>query len=200
MESRVKVAGHPVHPMLIVFPLGLLATAVIFDLIALVSHASRWTEVAYYLIGAGVIGGLAAAVPGWIDWFAIPRRTRAKRIGLLHGIGNVLVLVLFATSWLLRRDNPAVPPTGAIVAGLLGIVLGTVTGWLGGELVGRLGIGVDDGAHLDAPSSLSALPAGAAGSAPSRPGTSASFGGVDRRGFPQPAYAGVERRRASPRP
>jgi uncharacterized membrane protein len=199
MESRVKVAGHPLHPMLIVFPLGLLATAVIFDLIGLVSHASRWSEVAYYLVGAGVIGGLAAAVPGWIDWFAIPARTRAKRIGLLHGTGNVVVLALFATSWLLRRDNPAGPPTGAIVAGLLGLMVVAVTGWLGGEMVDRLGVGVDDGAHLDAPSSLSALPAGTERSATSRAGVPGSFGGSDRRGFPQPAYAGIERRRVSPR-
>src|SRR5919205_182152 len=64
MESRAKFAGHPVHPMLIVFPLGLLATAVIFDIIYLVSNSSQWTLVAYYMIGAGVIGGAAAAVAG----------------------------------------------------------------------------------------------------------------------------------------
>src|ERR671920_1854224 len=123
MESKVKFAGHPVHPMLIVFPLGLLATAVIFDIIYLLSNNSQWTLVAYYIIGAGVIGGLAAAVPGWLDWFAIPSGTRAKRIGLWHGAGNVIVLALFILSWVLRRDNPEVPPTGAIVAGLLGFVL-----------------------------------------------------------------------------
>jgi uncharacterized membrane protein len=199
MESRARFAGHPLHPMFIVFPLGLLATAVIFDLIALVTHASRWTEVAYYLIGAGVIGGLAAAVPGWIDWLAIPARTRARRIGLIHGVGNVVVLGLFVMSWLLRRDNPAAPPTEAVVAGLLGVVLVSITGWLGGELVHRLGVGVDDGAHLDAPSSLSALPAGAEHSSTSRAGMSAGYEGADRRGFPQPAYAGIERRRAGQR-
>jgi uncharacterized membrane protein len=72
MESKVKLAGHPVHPMLIVFPLGLLATALVFDIIYLLSDHAQWTLVAYYMIGAGVIGGLAAAVPGWLDWFAIP--------------------------------------------------------------------------------------------------------------------------------
>jgi len=50
MESRVKLAGHPVHPMLIVFPLGLLSTAVIFDIVYLVTNATRWTETAYYMI------------------------------------------------------------------------------------------------------------------------------------------------------
>jgi uncharacterized membrane protein len=196
MESRARFAGHPLHPMFIVFPLGLLATAVIFDLIALVTHASRWTEVAYYLIGAGVIGGLAAAVPGWIDWFAIPARTRAKRIGLIHGVGNVTVVVLFVVSWLLRRDDPAAPPTGAVVASLLGLAILVITGWLGGEMVDRLGVGVDNGAHLDAPSSLSALPARAERSSSLRAGTSAGYAGADRRGSPQPAYAGIERRQA----
>jgi uncharacterized membrane protein len=155
MESRVKLAGHPAHPMLIVFPLGLLSTAVAFDIIYLVTNAVRWTEVAYYLIGAGVIGGLAAAIPGWVDWAAIPAHTRAKRVGLLHGVGNVLVLGVFALSWLLRRPNSSLPPTGAIVAGVVGVVLVSATAWLGGELVERLGVGVDDGANLDAPNSLS---------------------------------------------
>jgi uncharacterized membrane protein len=190
MESKVKVAGHPVHPMLIVFPLGLLATAVIFDIIYLISDKNQWTLVSYYLIGAGVIGGAAAAVPGWIDWLAIPVGTRAKRIGLLHGVGNVVVLALFILSWLLRRGTPEVPPTGAIVASLVGFVLAAFTGWLGGELVDRLGVGVDDGAHLDSPSSLSKLPAGAGLGSGSR---TAGFGGSERRGSAQ-TYAGVERR------
>ena len=193
MESKVKFAGHPVHPMLIVFPLGLLATAVIFDIIYLVSDNSQWTLVAYYLIGAGILGGLAAAGTGWLDWFAIPNGTRAKRIGLLHGVGNVIVLALFILSWALRRDNPELPPTGAIVGGLLGFGLAAVTGWLGGELVDRLGVGVDDGAHLDAPSSLSELPASTGlGSSPKSRG----YTGSDRRVTSTTAYAGVDRRSA----
>lgn len=192
MNSKAKVAGHPVHPMLIVFPLGLLATAVVFDIIYLVSDATRWTEMAYYMIGAGLIGGLAAAVPGWIDWMAIPPGTRAKRIGLLHGVGNVVVLGLFILSWLLRRDTVTAPPTEAIVAALAGAGLAAVTGWLGGELVNRLGVGVDDGAHLDAPSSLSELPAGATAGA--RPGVSNRYMGRERRRVAQPAYPGFERR------
>jgi uncharacterized membrane protein len=189
MESRVKLAGHPVHPMLIAFPLGLLSTAVVFDIIYLITGNVRWTEMAYYLIGAGVIGGIAAAVPGWVDWAAIPGGTRAKRVGLVHGVGNVIVLALFVLSWLLRRPDPAAPPTGAIVGALAGLVIVAGTAWLGGELVDRLGVGVDDGAHLDAPSSLSALPATAAAAA-------RAVG--DRRASPQPAYAGIERRAGGP--
>ena len=111
MESRVKVAGHPLHQMLLVFPLGLLATAVVFDVIFLVTDNPTWTQAAFYMIGAGVITGVMAAVPGALDWWAIPRGTRAKRVGLIHGVGNVVVVVLFAFSWLLRRDNPTLPPT-----------------------------------------------------------------------------------------
>jgi uncharacterized membrane protein len=174
MESKVKLAGHPVHPMLIVFPLGLLATALVFDIIYLLSDHAQWTLVAYYMIGAGIIGGLAAAVPGWLDWFAIPRGTRAKRIGLWHGMGNVVVLTLFIVSWVLRRNNPELPPTGAIVAAFAAVVIALVTAWLGGEMVDRLGVGVDNGAHLDSPSSLSKLPASASSEA-------GKYGGPERR-------------------
>jgi uncharacterized membrane protein len=192
MESKVKFAGHPVHPMLIVFPLGLLATAVIFDIIYLVSNNSPWTIAAYYMIGAGIIGGLAAAVFGWLDWIAIPRGTRARRIGLWHGAGNVVVLTLFILSWVLRRASPEVPPTGAIVAGLTGLVIALLTAWLGGELVDRLAVGVDDGAHLDSPSSLSELPAGAGLGGASRTATS-GYAGAERRASAG-SYAGVDRR------
>jgi uncharacterized membrane protein len=190
MESRVKFAGHPVHPMFVVFPLGLLATAVIFDIIYLVSDNSRWTIAAYYMIGAGILGGLAAALFGWLDWLGIPGGTRAKRIGLWHGVGNGVVLTLFLVSWLLRRASPETPPTGAVVAGLIGLVIASVSAWLGGELVDRLGVGVDEGAHLDAPSSLSGLPAGAGLSG----ARGKQYSGVERRTNGSSRYAGVERR------
>src|SRR5918993_465481 len=103
MESRAKLLGHPIHPMLIVFPLGLLAMAVIFDVLAIVLSEAYWSEIAFWMIAAGVVTGLLAAPFGTIDWLAIPSGTRAKRIGALHGIGNVLVVVLFAASWLSVR-------------------------------------------------------------------------------------------------
>ena len=159
MESKAKAFGHPIHPMLIVFPLGLLITAVVFDVIYLVTDNGKWSEIAYWMIAAGIVGGLAAAVFGLIDWLAIPSDTRAKSIGLWHGVGNVVVVALFGLSWLLRRDEPRDPGMVPLILSFLGIGIGTVTGWLGGELVDRLGIGVDDGAHPDAPSSLSGRPA-----------------------------------------
>jgi uncharacterized membrane protein len=155
MESSVKILGHPAHQMLIVFPLGLLATAVIFDFIFLTGGGPTMAVVAYWMIAAGVIGGLIAAPFGWIDWFAIPRGTRAKSVGLWHGAGNMIVLMLFVASWWLRRDLPERPEALALVFSFLGGGLALLTAWLGGELVDRLGVGVHDGAHPNAPSSLS---------------------------------------------
>jgi uncharacterized membrane protein len=159
MESKAKLFGHPIHQILIVFPLGLLATAVMFDVISLVSGNLRWTDMAFYLIGTGIVTGLIAAVFGAIDYAAIPDDTRAKRIGILHGVGNVLVVLLFLGSWFLRWDDTITPGALAYSLSFAGAGLSLITGWLGGELVGRLGVGVDDGAHLDAPSSLSSSPA-----------------------------------------
>lgn len=155
MESRAKAAGHPIHQQLIVFPLGLLTTAVIFDVLRLATGDDRYAVASYFVIAAGVIGGLVAAVFGLIDYLAIPLGTRARRIGMLHGAGNVVVTVLFAMSWWLRMDEPGnIAGTGAFVLGLIAVALSAVTGWLGGELVDRLGVGVDDGASLDSPASF----------------------------------------------
>ncbi|MGH7961656.1 MAG: DUF2231 domain-containing protein [Candidatus Binatia bacterium] len=155
----MKLFGHAIHPMLIVFPLGLLATGVIFDVIYILTDDPTMATVAYWMIVAGIIGGAASAPFGWIDWFTIPSGTRAKSVGLWHGLGNVVVLLLFIGSWLLRWDMPTTPGTLDHVLSFAGAGLALFTGWLGGELIERLGVGVDSGAHLNAPSSLSGRPA-----------------------------------------
>lgn len=160
MESKARLLGHPIHPMLVVLPLGLFIGAVVFDAVHLWRGNPTFAAIGYWNIAAGIVGGLLAAVFGFIDWWAIPNGTRAKRIGLLHGGGNVLVVALFAFVWWTRSTAVDVTPTGTIfLIEVLALLLGSVAGWLGGELVDRLGVGVDDGAHLDAPSSLSGRPA-----------------------------------------
>lgn len=155
MDSKAKIFGHAIHPMLIVFPLGLLATSVGFDVAYLFSRNAHWADIAYYLMAVGIISGLAAAVFGLVDWVAIPSNTRAKSVGLIHGLGNVVVVALFAGSWWLRRETPASPPLSASYLSFAGAALAIITGWLGGELVERLGISIHPGAHMNAPSSLS---------------------------------------------
>lgn len=159
MHSKAKFLGHPIHQMLIVFPLGLLGTSLVFDIAHLATGNTRWADVSFWMITAGIIGGLVAAAPGLIDYLAIPSGTRAKSIGLMHGVGNVIVLLLFVISWVIRRPDPGAPGVAAIVLSFFGVGLALVTGWLGGELVDRLGVGVDDGANVNAPSSLSGEPA-----------------------------------------
>jgi uncharacterized membrane protein len=138
MKARARILGHPVHQILIVFPLGLLATSFFFDLAWLVRGREQLAIVAWWLIFAGVAGGVAASLFGLIDWLAIPRGTRARRVGALHGGGMVIVAVLFAASWTLRRDVPTNPEGLAILLSGLGVLLTVVTGWLGGELADRM--------------------------------------------------------------
>jgi uncharacterized membrane protein len=159
MESRAKLFGHAIHPILIVFPLGLLATAVIFDIICLLTGTGFWSQIAFWMIAAGVIGGLAAALFGFIDYLAIPAHTRARSVGFWHGIGNVVVVLLFVVSWVMRRPDPLHPSVVAYALSFIGAGLALLTGWLGGELVERLGVGVDNGANLNAPNSLTGRPA-----------------------------------------
>jgi uncharacterized membrane protein len=156
MEAKAKLLGHPVHQMLIVFPLGLLAMGVIFDLVYFGTDEGVFAAVSYWMMIAGVAGGLLAAPFGFIDWLGIPRGTRARRVGALHGAGNVVVTVLFLISVLLRTNAPLPLPTSAYVCSFAGAILALFTAWLGGELVTRLGIGVHEDANVDAPSSLGA--------------------------------------------
>ncbi len=113
----------------------------------LFDRKAEWATVAYWMVVGGLVGGLAAAVPGWIDWFAIPSGTRAKAVGLYHGVGNVIALGLFGASWWFRLPNYANPDA-------VGVALLSSTAWLGGELVHRLGVSIDPGANLNAPPSM----------------------------------------------
>jgi uncharacterized membrane protein len=141
--------------MLIVFPLGLLATAVIFDILYLIFGNRSLATASYYMIAAGVLGGLLAAIFGFIDWLALPNGSRAKNIGLWHGLGNVVITGLFAVSWLLRGNNVDFIPDGlALILAFAGTALALITAWIGGELVYRLGVGVDPGANVNAPNSI----------------------------------------------
>lgn len=155
MESKSKVLGHALHPILIVFPLGLLVTGAVYDLLYRRNKRPETAKMARSLIGIGVVSGLVAAVPGVIDWLAIPQNTRAKRVGLWHAIGNVTQLTLFGLSWLLRRSEPEKPSNAALNLSIGGLLIGNGAAWLGGELVHRLNVSNDDGANLDAPNSLS---------------------------------------------
>jgi uncharacterized membrane protein len=155
MESRVKIFGHPVHPMLIVLPLGLFVAAIVFDAIYLWRGFSTLRTVGFWNIAGGIIGGLVAAIFGLIDWLAIPARTRAKTIGIWHALSNVSAIIVFAFVFWTRYSTRAFATTpGLFVLEIAALLIALVGGWLGGELVDRLGVGVDTDANLNAPNSL----------------------------------------------
>ncbi len=165
MRSRAKILGHPVHQVLVVFPLGMLALAAGCDVVGLATKQKRWFGTGSTALSAGLVGALAAAPFGLVDWLAIPHNTRAKRVGAAHGIGNLLVTGLFAASWLVRRSSPKKRSLATSLS-VTGMALASVTAWLGGELVDRLGVGVDEPTSFDAPSSIREAPiAGAVGRA-----------------------------------
>ena len=163
MESRTKILGHPIHPMLIVLPLGLFVGAVVFDAIYLWRGSTTVATVGYWNIAGGIAGGLLAAVFGLIDWLAIPRGTRAKTIGIWHALSNVTAILGFAFVFWTRYSTGVLTPTPGLFAIEVGALLfGALGGWLGGELVDRLGVGVDSDANLNASNSMSRRPSRAA--------------------------------------
>jgi uncharacterized membrane protein len=155
VESKAKLLGHPAHQIVVAFPIGLLGTAALFDAVYVVHGGAMWAQVSFYMIGAGIVGGLIAAVFGLVDYLAIPGGTRAKRVGAFHGLSSLTVVVLFTISWLLRMGPTVLPEPIALLFSFGGVAFLGLAGWLGGELLNRMGVGIDDGANLNAQNSLS---------------------------------------------
>jgi uncharacterized membrane protein len=159
MEARAKLLGHSVHQMLVALPIGLFTTAALVDLVGLFVHVPELPAVSFWNLMIGTVGGLAAAVFGAIDLGAVPFGSRASRIGLVHACVNVLAVTLFAFAALVRSQDRSVAVTPFVLAlEVTALASMLVGGWMGGELVDRLGIGVDEGAHPNASSSLTRRP------------------------------------------
>ena len=133
-----RIFGQRLHLILVVFPLGLLATSFLFDLAWLTTGRATLALAARNIMLAGILGSVVAIVEGAFEWVAIPRGTRASHIGALHGVGTLIVTLLFAVSWFLRADAPAHPAALEIALSASGVVLTLVTGWLGSEVADRL--------------------------------------------------------------
>jgi uncharacterized membrane protein len=147
MYSKVKIAGHPLHPMLVGFPVALyVATLGCFAAYGLGADAF-WFRVGVYANLAGVIAAAVAAVPGFIDWaFGVPSGTPAKSTGFAHMAFNVCALLVFALNvalqWSHRKE--AAPTLGlAIVLASLGVTLTVAAGFLGWKLVQTHHVGID---------------------------------------------------------
>lgn len=146
MSGPAKLMGHPIHPMLIPFPIALWVFSLIADLIYIWRDDPAWGWIAFYSLAGGILGALAAAVFGIIDYFSI-RDKRVSKIAAWHARFNVLALLLFAASFYLRTRGGAAlvggNPTIPLVLSITGVASVTVSGWLGGELVYKHGVAVD---------------------------------------------------------
>lgn len=145
MASSASIAGHPIHPMLTPFPIALWVFSLVADIIFLWREGTGWEWIASWTIFAGCLGAIAAGVFGIIDYFSIKER-RVLKLAAWHGRLNILALLLFATSWYLRRgvdfDKPNGKLTIPIALSVVGVIVITISGWLGGELVFKHGVGV----------------------------------------------------------
>lgn len=144
MRSKASIKGHPVHPMLIPFPIAFLVGAFLADAVGVLARIDFLWMMGAWLAIAGVVTALAAAVPGLIDYFGtVPPNSSGKRRATQHLVVNVSAVVLFAVAWLLRGAVDAEPPISTILLELVAVGLLTVGGWLGGTLAYRNQIGVD---------------------------------------------------------
>lgn len=151
IPSTAAIADHPVHPMLIPFPIAFLVGAFAADLAFWGTADVFWTRVAVWLVGAGLVTGVLAAAVGFVDFITI-ERARSHTAGWIHLIGNVIVLVLAFITLLLRVDDVegAVLPWGVLLTGCITVGL-MVSGWYGGELAYRHKIGVSEPHHASEP-------------------------------------------------
>lgn len=152
MESKTQILGHPVHQILVMFPIGALGLAAMSDGVHALSRNREAATVARHALSFGLITALIAAPFGLRDWLAIPTGTRAKRVGGWHAAGNVVALGVFAAARLLRGRR-RVPPIAQLLSPL-GLALTSATAWAGTELINRHRVGVHELLGENAPSSL----------------------------------------------
>ena len=143
MKSKAQIRSHPIHPMLVAFPIASLTGTLAFDAVGVLTGWQDWVATGRFLNVAGIASGLIAAVPGLIDYLGVvPPHSSAGARATRHMLVNVSALACFALAWLFRGPD-GTPGLGTIALDAVGLGLLTTGGWLGGTLVYRNQIGVD---------------------------------------------------------
>src|SRR5262245_20822016 len=142
MASRASIAGHPIHPMLVPIPIGLLAFPLVGDVAVWLGYDGAWPEVAFCCIGGGIVGALLAAVFGLIDLIGLQSNRPVLRIGLAHMGVNLVVVGLYVLNFGMRWQDYAAGGGAPMLLSVLAIVLLRVSGWLGGHMVYVRGVAV----------------------------------------------------------
>ncbi len=141
VESSAAIMHHPIHPMLIAFPVTTLIGAALTDAVFLVTGGPFWSTASWWLLLSGIVSGAVAAVPGAIDYFTIPK-VRSLPSAKVHGLGNLLAITLAIINLLMRDSDGSVVTSLEFILSLAVVGLLGVTAWLGGELSYRHRIGV----------------------------------------------------------
>src|SRR5687767_13369276 len=145
-QTRARISKHPIHPMLVVFPIGLWVAALVFDIVHAFTGNPLWRTLAFWNIAGGIVGALAAAVPGLIDYSEM--QGRARRIANWHMIMNFGVTALFVVNLLLRsrwgEQFVSADSWIPLALSIVGTVILGVSGWLGGEMVYVERVGVTE--------------------------------------------------------
>ncbi len=138
---QTTLAGHPLHPQLVEFPLGLLPFSLVMDVMHVVTGKKSYADTAYHAMMGGCVGALAAGAAGAADYFTIPRNTQSSKVANIHGAINLGVVGLWGLNLLLRRRerSPGPLPILLSVLGTAGLI---ASAWYGGELVYQLGMRV----------------------------------------------------------
>lgn len=146
-HSTAQVAGHPLHPMIVPFPIAFLISVFVTDLVYLNGASRAWAEASMWLLGAGIGMALLAAVLGFTDFLG-DRQVRRLRGAWLHMIGNLIAVALALVNFYLRASGGAenaLAPVGVTLSGVVVLLL-AFNGWMGWELVYRHHVGVADDA------------------------------------------------------
>jgi uncharacterized membrane protein len=143
-HSTAKIAGHPLHPLLVPLPIGLFVAVLLCDLAYWHSATAFWFAASEWALGAGIVTALIAALAGFIDFLG-DRQIRDIGIAWFHFLGNLLAVIVQVGNWFYRYNTgpDAVLMTGLILS-LVAVLIFIVTGWLGGEMVFKKRVGVAD--------------------------------------------------------
>ncbi len=143
MKSRASFKSHPLHPILICFPIAFFTGTVVFDVLAVLFDRDHLAFVAYFMEIAGIFGAVLAAIPGIVDYSqTVPPQSSAKSRAAKHGLTNTFMLLLFTVAWFYRRQE-TFEPWILIAIETAGFIFMMIAGWMGGTLVYRNQIGVD---------------------------------------------------------
>jgi uncharacterized membrane protein len=139
MTTRVTIAGHPIHAMLVTLPIGLWVFSLVSDVIFGSTGDARWQATAYFTLGGGIVGALLAAVPGLLDLLGL-HAPRERRTGLIHMGLNLAIVAIQAINFWLRSDTDFSGSRLPVLISVIAVAALVVSGWLGGQLVHVFGV------------------------------------------------------------